>query len=174
MQSIHLTTGLKPFPADAIYLDASISDTRISTAHCLPLYEKIMSRLNRWSSSQLSMAGRLVIVKSIGFSMMTYFSRLFILPKKLITMLNMTFNHFLWHVNPFSKKLIPIAYPKLLLPLKQGGLGIINLELWNQTAASHYVNLILNKSDSLWAQWNIHYNLKNNNYWNMVESPDCI
>ena len=105
--------------------------------------------------------------------MCVYYFKLFIIPNKVINMLNRAFNHFLWHGNIYSTKLIPIAYKKITFPFKMGGLGIINLKLWNIATASHHVNRLLSNNVGLWEVWNRQYNLKGGNFWTMEVNKDA-
>lgn len=106
-------SGLHEMPADAMYLGMPLIHSWITTANCLPLYDKITNRLQSWLNAKLSEAGRLVIVQSIGIVITTYWSRHYILPTKLIKMITTALNKFLWHGDPFSRKMIPISLIKL-------------------------------------------------------------
>jgi hypothetical protein len=166
-QNILHVSGLQAIDQNAMHLGAPMCKARITNAQCLPLYEKITNKLNNYNGTKISQAGRLVIIQSVASAMCAYFFKLFIIPYKLINMLNRAFNHFLWHGNIFSTKLIPIAYKKIIVPLNKGGLGIINLKLWNIATTSQLVNKLLSSSMGMWEKWNRHYNLRGGNYWTM-------
>lgn len=68
-------------------------------------------------------------------------------------MINPSVNRYLWHGDPFSSKTIPIAFKNIQLPKKYGGLGILNIKLWNSAAMSRYFNLLLSQNANLWANW---------------------
>lgn len=57
-------------------------------------------------------------------------------------------------LNP-HKEVISNSYKKLEKPKREGGLGIMNMIIWNLAALSkHFHNLITN-TDSPWVKWSI-------------------
>lgn len=82
-------------------------------------------------------------------------------------------NHFLWSGNPFSKKPTPIALTKVQLPLKNGGLGLIDLIKWNEAAFSTYLNNLVTSKQSIWTEWcNKHY-LGESNIWTVKKKHNA-
>jgi hypothetical protein len=172
-EMIYTMSGLSPFNDNEYYLGMPICNSRIRTIQCLQLFEKITAKLASWKVSQFSMAGRLIIVKSIAISMCVYYARVFILPAKLISMINSALNHFLWHGNPFSLKMIPIAFGKICCPQEKGGLGIINIKNWNFAMLSSRIDKLSRKDGNLWSSWCRHYLIRHSNFWCMSASSDC-
>ena len=62
------------------YLGVPLISTRLTHTDCLPLVERITSRITLWTSSSLTYAGRLQLIKSVLFSIQVYWSSIFILP----------------------------------------------------------------------------------------------
>lgn len=62
------------------YLGVSLSTKRLDVVQCEPLIEKILGRVNCWTSRFLSYAGRPTLVKSSLFSIQTFWAQIFILP----------------------------------------------------------------------------------------------
>lgn len=56
----------------------------LSLADCEPLLKKLRDKVEGWSSKLLSYAGRLQLVQAVLFSIQVYWSRHFILPKRVI------------------------------------------------------------------------------------------
>lgn len=77
-------TGLQCMVSNMTYLGLPLLTSILKLADCLPLYSKIVSLLDRWSNIYLSQAERLVLIKSIAFSMVVYWSKAFILSAKLL------------------------------------------------------------------------------------------
>lgn len=165
-------SGLLPMPINSTYLGIPLTSSRITLTQCLPLYEKIIAKLKSWPTHLLSQAGRITIVKSIVFGMTTYWSRIYILPTKLINMINAAMNHFIWHGDCYSRKPIPIAFTKLCRPKNKGGLGIIDLHIWNKAAASKHINDLLSHKDTMLTQWIWSHYLRRKNFWMLTASPN--
>lgn len=160
-------SGLSELPPSSFYLGLPLITRRITTTDCLPLYEKITEKLHTWHNLHISQSGRLTIIQSIATAMTTYWSRHYILPKKLIGMINRALARFLWHGDPNMKKIVPIALHKIQLPKRVGGLGIQNLKIWNIAAMSKYYDLLLSGSGNLWAGWVRKNLIGRKNFWSM-------
>lgn len=170
---LYAMTGLSPFSDKESYLGIPLCTSRIRTFQCLRLFEKITAKLTSWKCSNYSIAERLVIVKSIAISMCAYYARIFILPAKLISMINSALNHFLWHANPFSKKMIPIAFSHICCSYKKGGLRIINIKSWNFATQSARIDKLLRHDNNLWASWCRNYLIRDSHFWLITPPSDC-
>lgn len=100
------------------------------------------------------------IVNSIAMSITTYWARIYILPTKLISMINKALNHCFWHGDPHLEKLIPTAFKRITRSKAKEGFGIIILSSWNKAAASKLVNSLLYGVSDLWTQWTLQNRLK--------------
>ncbi|XP_060210735.1 uncharacterized protein LOC132637698 [Lycium barbarum] len=69
------------------YLGVPLSTKRISVAQCQPLLDKMVGRVTSWTARFLSYARRLQLIKSVLFSIQTFWGQIFILPKKIIRMI---------------------------------------------------------------------------------------
>jgi hypothetical protein len=150
------------------YLGIPMATKRITLSQCTPLYEKISAVFDKWHNKYLSQAGRITLLKSVIFSMSVYWSRTFLLPSKLISMLRTAMINFLWSGSIHTKKLPPIAFSKLELPKSKGGLGMLNLRVWNLAAVSSHLNSLLNKNNTLWVSWCLKYNLADKEIWTVA------
>ncbi|XP_060210394.1 uncharacterized protein LOC132637300 [Lycium barbarum] len=100
MQSVKLLNKTFKLFSDASGLQANILGVPLSTkkltiSQCLPLVEKITSKISCWSARMLSYAGRHQLIKSVLFSIQTYWSQIFILPKKIIKLIKAIYRSFL-------------------------------------------------------------------------------
>lgn len=161
-------SGLQPMNNNMCYLGLPLCSSRITTANCLPLYDKICSTMNCWANRFLSQAGRLVLIKSVISSMMVYWSMTFILPIKLINMIRNAMLRFFWTGSIHSRKIIPCSFGLMELPKNKGGLGILNLQTWNRAAISSLLNALLSDADTLWVQWTKTHNLGSKKFWTMT------
>lgn len=65
-------------------LNTSDSPSRLSAIFCRPLVDKVRSRLESWKARTLSFAGRLELVKSVLYSLQTYWALAFHLPRSIM------------------------------------------------------------------------------------------
>jgi hypothetical protein len=87
------------------------------------LLGKIIGRLDSWTSKTLSFASRLQLLTSILYSLQVFWTRLFILPKKIIKDITQKFNRFLWNGKDgeFAKE--KVAWDEICFPKKRGWFG---------------------------------------------------
>lgn len=69
---------LGTFPAK--FLGVPLITSKLSLADCMPLLEKVKSRISSWTNKFLSYAGRLQLIKSVIYAIQAYWSAHFILP----------------------------------------------------------------------------------------------
>ena len=98
-------------------------------------------------------------------SIQSYWSQLSIIPGRLFKAVNNVCRAFLWKGK--SEFIGPghIAWDKLCIPKKAGGLGIRNLVIWNKVAALKHIWDVDKMKESLWIQWIHHVYLKQGNIW---------
>jgi hypothetical protein len=78
------------------YLGVPLISKRLSAVDCEALITKISSCIDSWLVRKLSFAGRLQLLSLVLLSLQLFCPRLFILPKKIIRLLEQKFNRFLW------------------------------------------------------------------------------
>jgi len=78
------------------YLGVPLISTRLTHQHCMPLIERITSRIKNWTTTSLTYAGRLQLTKSTLFSIQVYWSSMFLLPYHTIRKIESILTAFLW------------------------------------------------------------------------------
>jgi hypothetical protein len=78
------------------YLGVPLITKRLSAVDCVTLVAKFISRIESWLVKHLSFAGRLQLITSVLCSFHVFWSRVFILPKKVIKLIEQKLNRFLW------------------------------------------------------------------------------
>ncbi|XP_019241757.1 PREDICTED: uncharacterized protein LOC109221761 [Nicotiana attenuata] len=147
------------------YLGAPLSTKRISIAQCQPLIEKIVGRITSWTAKFLSYAGRIQLIKSVLFSIQTYWAQIFVLPKKIKKLIEAICRSFLWIGEGNVSKKALLAWEKVCLPKSAGGFNVMNISIWNKDAIrKQYWNLCKEKK-KLWIQWMHSYYIKDRNIW---------
>jgi hypothetical protein len=62
-----------------------------------------------------------------------FWTQVFVLPKKIIHLLEQKLNRFLWCGLDVKAK-AKVSWEKICVPKKEGGLGIKRLEVWNKAS----------------------------------------
>ncbi|XP_062167062.1 uncharacterized protein LOC133873362 [Alnus glutinosa] len=146
------------------YLGLPLITKRLSAADCEGLIAKFTARIDSWCVKHLSFAGRLQLISSVLFSLQVFWSRIFILPLKIIRLLEQKLNRFLWNGND-SYARAKVAWDKVCFPKKEGGLGIKNMAIWNQAAMLKHIWSLFAQAGSLWVAWVDKNWLKGRSFW---------
>src|SRR4051812_42783330 len=77
----------------------------------------------------------------------------FPLPKTVLKQIETICRIFVWTGKSEASRKSLVAWHKVCSPCKQGGLGLLNLTIWNQVTLLKCLWNICNKSDSLWIRW---------------------
>ena len=85
--------------------------------------EKVKSILKFWKMRNLTMYGKVVILKSLIISQFVYVSSVLPFPSKIVSDLNKLIHHFLWNSNRDKVK-----RTVLLNPVEKGGMNMIHVE----------------------------------------------
>ncbi|XP_070026680.1 uncharacterized protein [Nicotiana sylvestris] len=113
----------------------------------------MVGRITSWTSRFLSYAGRLQLIKSVLFSIQTFWSQIFVLPKRIIQMIKAVCRKFLCTGGNETSHKSLLAREKVCYPHSAGGFNVMDIHIWNKAALSkHYWNL-RKKKDKLWIQW---------------------
>ncbi|XP_075076894.1 uncharacterized protein LOC142163500 [Nicotiana tabacum] len=166
LAELQLSAGSIPFK----YLGVPLSSRKITIHRCMPLVEKIVERIRSWTSKFLSYAGRLQLIKSVLFEMQTYWAQIFLIPKKIIKLVNGICKNYLWTGSHENTHRAPITWETLCKSKAAGGLNIINYERWNKVALTKLLWAIMAKKDKLWIRW-IHCHYMKQNDINTMEVP---
>lgn len=116
------------------YLGVPLSTKRISIMQCQPLLEKMLGRTNSWTSRYISYKGRLQLIKTVLFDIQIYWSRIFVLPKKIIKRIETICRTYLWTGGIDSPKKALLAWEKVCCQRTYGGFNVLDLYTWNRAA----------------------------------------
>jgi len=149
------------------YLGAPLSSKRVSIAQCQPLIDKIMGRIESWTAKFLSYAGRVQLIKSVLFSIQTYWAQVFVLPKKITKLIEAMCRSFLWTGEGSISKKALLAWEKVCLPKSAGGFNIMNIAVWNKAAICKQFWNLCKEKKKLWIQWIHSYYIKGRHIWDV-------
>jgi hypothetical protein len=111
------------------YLGVPLISSRLSSADCGVLLDKITGSIDSWFSRNLSYAGRLQLLSSVLYGLQVYWTGLFILPKKIIKAIEQKFNQFLWNGKDVEAAKVKVAWSDVCFPKKEGGLGLKSIDV---------------------------------------------
>lgn len=167
------TIGIPYSEPHLTYQGVPIITTRMKKSDCLPLVERITSKMKDWKARYLSQAGRFTLVQAVLFAMQVYWSRIFMLPTSILDTIANACNKFLWKGPEMNKKVNPCSWKILYLPKLEGGVGLINLRAWNAAAnMQHLFRLAQEEESFLWVRWMHNNRLKKKNLWTMAIPQD--
>lgn len=121
------------------YLGVPLISKKLYAEGCGVLMEKVSARIDSWLSKHLSFAGRLQLISSDLYSLQVFWYSIFILPKKIIRLLEQKLNRYLRSGNDTVKA-----------RAKDGGLGLKRVEDWNKAAMLRHIWKLFAREGSLW------------------------
>lgn len=167
-QSILDITGFRVGSLPIKYLGLPLISTKLKNVDCIPLIQRICSKIDSWLCRMLSYAGRLQLLKVVLYGVQGYWTSHIFLQKGVLKQLSSYFTKFLWGGNTTSTKMVKVAWEDCCFPKDEGGLGLKNLHHWNRAAIFYQLWRILkpNKS-SIWVIWFHKTVLKRKAFWTM-------
>lgn len=90
-----------------------------------------------------------------------YWCQVFIIPQKVLKLLQAACRIFLWIGKASVSKRALVAWDKIVQPMLAGGLNVINLRIWNQAAICKLLWCLHQKKDRIWIRWVHVYYIKN-------------
>jgi len=154
------------------YLGVPLVTKRLTAVDCECLISRVTARMDLWLVKHISFAGRLQLISSILFSLQVFWSIIFILPMKIIRLLEQKFNRFLWKGKD-EKARAKVAWEKVCVPKKEGGIGLKRLAIWNQVSMLNHVWNLFACASSLWVTWIQHNWLKWRSFWEVPIPQHC-
>ncbi|GJW54813.1 RNA-directed DNA polymerase, eukaryota, reverse transcriptase zinc-binding domain protein [Tanacetum coccineum] len=151
------------------YLGVPLVTKQISVKDCKPLTEKVKVKVQDWRNRSLSYAGRLQLIASILSSMQIYWASVFLLPRTIIKEINELLKAFLWCQGELIKGRAKISWENICKPKDQGGLGLKDLQKWNEVLIMKHLWNVAAKKDTLWVKWVHVEKLKGRSIWEV----DC-
>ena len=85
--------------------------------------------------------------------MQVYWASVFILPKTVVKEINKLLKGFLWCQGEITKGKAKISWENICKPKDQGGLGIKDLQTWNEVLILKHLWNIAAKKDTTWVKW---------------------
>ncbi|KAL8107498.1 hypothetical protein AgCh_024056 [Apium graveolens] len=155
------------------FLGVPLISSQLSTNDCMPLIERLLSKMVNWTNFLLSFAGRARLIKVVLNSIQAFWTNHFLLPKGVHRHIRKLLTRFLWKGDTKKKGGAKVSWQKLCLPKYEGGLGIRDPEEWNHSQLLCHLCKIVSRKDSLWVQWVLSTHLKHSSIWLVTMPNDC-
>ena len=96
-----------------------------------PLISKFEAKLSKWNQKNLSMGGKVTLIKSVLNALPIYLLSFFKIPQRIVDKLVSLQRNFMWGGNQDHKKIPSVKWDVICLPKNDGGLGIKDLSKFN-------------------------------------------
>ncbi|GAU51457.1 hypothetical protein TSUD_413540, partial [Trifolium subterraneum] len=117
-----------------------------------PVVEAMKKRLNAWNCRNLSIGGKVTLINSVLSSLPLYFFSFFKVPVCVLQDLINIQRRFLWGGRSDIKKICWVSWDTICLPKDKGGLGIKNLNCFNQALLCKWKWRGLCDHNTLWTK----------------------
>ncbi len=142
---IEITSGVKwtsePIKALGVFQGHNVDIVTIVGS----ITENITKKLERWRNRNLTLQGKVYLVKSIGISKLSHMVVSQILPKVCVSSINSVIYQFLWDKPRGLVNRVICQQPK-----ERGGLNMINLDAFIRTKRLAYLKRILQHPGEKW------------------------
>lgn len=106
--------------------------------------------------------------------MQTYWAAVVRIPKAIVKEINSLLKSFLWNHGKCGKGKAKVAWSVVCCSKEEGGLGLKNLDQWNEVLLIKHIWKLVTNADSLWVKWVNRVKLKDKSFWEMnVTKQDC-
>ncbi|KAJ4910603.1 Uncharacterized protein Rs2_05224 [Raphanus sativus] len=149
------------------YLGLPLITRKLKISEYAPLIARLTKCFNAWSVKLLSFAGRLQLLKTVIFGIISFWVSAFILPKGCIKNIESLCIRFLWSGNIERKGIAKVSWATVCLPKDEGGLGLRSISVWNQVLCLKFIWILLTSSSSLWADWHHSVHIQSQSFWSI-------
>ena len=147
------------------YIGVPLIPTRLSHCVCQLLLDKLLAKIQAWTSISLSYAGRLQLISSVLYNIQRYWCSMFIIPKYTITNIEQIFSSFLWSGKMGNAHRAKVKWESMCLPKEEGGLGLRRVRDSNDASVMKHIWNLCYRKDSLWVAWVRRLYLRRGSLW---------
>ena len=114
------------------YLGVPIFKSAIKPANWNPIIDKLKAKIQNWGAGWLTLAGKLVLLKSVLSSIPIYQTSILLAPASVINKIESILKKFLWEGGKGNlKKHHLVSWEKIKKPYSEGGLQIRSIQAQN-------------------------------------------
>lgn len=116
---------MKEYDQKGKYLGLPFCNFKSKTTAFGAVVEKLENKLSGWKSKALSMAGRMILIKSITLEILMYLMQTFQLPKAMLRQIDRRNKNFLWNFKGDTRKHLHLkSWKAICTPKENSGLGM--------------------------------------------------
>ncbi|KAG7576566.1 Ribonuclease H domain [Arabidopsis thaliana x Arabidopsis arenosa] len=116
------------------------------------IVKRVKERTEGWSTKFLSPAGKEILIKSIAMALPVYSMNCFMLPHTICDEIQSVLTTFWWGKEKGKRKIPWVAWERMTLPKKEGGLGFKDLHNFNRALLAKQAWRIMTNPHSLLAR----------------------
>ena len=117
--------------------------------HLRGIADAVIVKQGRWKGRTLSLAGRVCLVESVIKGAFVHSMMVYMWPKELIRMLDMSMRNFIWTGDIGRRGSVPVNWARCCRPKCEGGLGIKSMEVMNEALVAKFTWRILTSQDKI-------------------------
>lgn len=121
LNQIHATLGFQISQLPVRYLVLPLLSRSLSHHDCVPIVNRVLTRIKSWKGRFLSYAGRLQLVHSLLSYKQVYWFACYILPKRTIQEIQRIFRKFLLGGPDMDRNSNLVAWNDVCAPFAEGG-----------------------------------------------------
>ncbi|KAL9666964.1 hypothetical protein QQ045_001308 [Rhodiola kirilowii] len=137
-------------PMNYLGMQVGANPGRLNTWY--PILQKFKLKLASWRSANLSMAGRVVLIKSALSNLPLYYASMYKMPIAVVEEMEKIQRRFLWGSSDVRRKIHYVKWSKIKKPKKYGGLGIQGLVDMNLVLLSKWWWKLITGKGGLWTR----------------------
>lgn len=130
--SISRVTGVGYTEDLSKYLGVLILHKKIGRSTCEDLVLKIKNKMNAWDARTLSLDGRITLAKSVLEAILSYTMQATNIPVLTCATIDKLIRNFIWAGKNVPRCSSRVAWKKVAVPKKAGGLGIHPMLVLNE------------------------------------------
>ncbi|GMI93153.1 hypothetical protein HRI_002984600 [Hibiscus trionum] len=135
-----------------MYLGVPLIHKRVTKVTHGYLIQKVRSKLSGWKAKNLSLAGRIILAKSVLSSILAYTMQFVLLPINVCNEIEGLIRRFLWGGSDERKGVSLVNWEEVCKPTTKGGLGIRQVFAQNKTFLMKVAFNLVTRPDCLWVQ----------------------
>ena len=117
-----------------------------------PMISKFEAKLSKWNQKNLSMGGRVTLIKSVLNALPIYLLSFFKIPQRVVDKLVSLQRNFMWGGNHQLKRIPWVKWEVVCLPKSEGGLGIKDLAKFNAALRGRWIWDLAANHNQFWAR----------------------
>ncbi|XP_013625016.1 PREDICTED: uncharacterized protein LOC106331249 [Brassica oleracea var. oleracea] len=137
------------------------------------IVDRIRQKALSWSARRLSKAGKLTMLKAVLSAIPTYSMSCFQLPVSLCKRIQSVLTRFWWDETEGKKKICWVAWDQLTKPKALGGLGLRDIQRFNQALLAKLAWRIITAPESLFSRILMGKYCHNKSFLEIAPSQSC-